>query len=368
MNPFTVKTYSGPEYFFDRKQEIAKLSDAIFNGRNLTLFSHRRLGKTMLIRHCFAGLNKKMLQPVYVDLFATRNLAQFTQKLTEVLYEQHIIRDNKLKKLLGNLGATLTFNPLTGQPRINLGLSDRSVIMESLPGIFRSLAETGKNLVMALDEFQELAGYEEEIAEATIRTIMQDHPGITFIFSGSRKSLIKEMFTDPNRPFFQSTQMMELKEIDREVYAAEVFNVLRKHGKDFDKQCIYKLLDLTYCHTGFTHMVLSRVFSESESIIDDAVLEFVWSDILEDHKFLAREQEYLLTPLQWKTLLAIAREEFAKEPYSGDFIRKYGLSTPSSVSRSVRSLLEKGLIIDCGTAGLRIYNVFIQKNLQRIYG
>jgi hypothetical protein len=160
--------------------------------------------------------------------------------------------------------------------------------------------------------------------------------------------------------------MFELQEIEREIYAENIFDALANHHKDFDKEVIYRILDDTYCHTGFTQFVLSRVFSESKTKIDALLYEQVWSDILEENKSLAREQEFLLPALQWKMLIAIAREEFVTRPYSYEFMRKYNLSTASSAMRAIRALIDKGLIIDCGDKGIRVYNIFIQKNLQKL--
>jgi len=365
MNPFSVKTYRGPEYFIDREKETTKLLDAIHNERNLTLFSHRRFGKTMLIHHVFAKLDHRRFQPVFVDLFATRNMVHFAQKLTEILYERKIINESWLHKLLGSLGASMSFDPISGNPQISFSLVNLDRINQGLSDLFKQMVRTKKTVVIAFDEFQEVASYGEETAEATVRTIMQEYPEITFLFSGSKKSLMKEIFTNAKRPFFQSTQMMELNEIDREVYASEVSAILRNNQKSFNQEVILRILDETYCHTGFTQMVLSRVFCESDDIIDNSLFEHVWSYILEDHKSMAREQEFLLPSLQWRTLLAVAKEEFVKAPQSREFSVKYDLSAPSSMARSIKALLDKGLIIECGDKGLRVYNVFIQKNLQK---
>jgi hypothetical protein len=175
---------------------------------------------------------------------------------------------------------------------------------------------------------------------------------------------MKEIFTDSSRPFFQSTQMMELREISKDVYESAIYNILINHQKSFDPAVIDQILTETYCHTGFTQMVLSRVFSESDDRIDSELFEQVWSDILENHKSMAREQEFLLPDLQWRTLTAIAREGYVKTPQSRSFAEKYRLSAASSMSRAVKALLDKGLIIDSGEKGLRVYNVFIEKNLK----
>lgn len=364
MNPFITNTYRGPEYFIDRKSETEILLAAIRNDRNLTLFSHRRLGKTLLLQHTFSLLDPGRYTSLYIDLFATRNLVHFAMKLSEVLYERKILHQNKLSRILGSLGASVSFDPMTGNPQINFNITERSVVLKSLPQIFKLLSETKKKVVVAFDEFQELSRYEEDFAEASIRTLMQEFPDIVFLFSGSQKSMMRAMFTDASRPFFQSTQMMELHEIDQDVYENEVAVILKRYEKSFDPLVIKQILSDTYCHTGFTQMVLSRLFSETEGKIDFALYEEVWSDILSNHKSMAREQELLLPQLQWKTLTAIAREGYVRAPLSRAFNEKYHLSAPSSMSRAIKALLNKGLIIDCGEKGLRVYNVFIEKNLK----
>ncbi len=365
MNPFLTKSYKESDYFIDRRKESKKILDAINNERNLTLFSHRRLGKTMLLRHVFATLDSSDYQPLFIDLFATRNLSHFAQKLTGVLYEYKILQMHRLNKIMGSLGASISFDPFTGAPQINFNITEKSAIIKSIPELFRYISNNKKKVIIALDEFQEVANYEEVHAEATIRTIMQEFPSITFLFSGSRKSLMKDIFSNSNRPFFQSTQMMELKEIDFNIYFEEVLNILKKHKKTADPEVIKLILKETYCHTGFTQMVLSRIYSESKEKIDFEIHDRVWADILEDHKSIAREHEFLLPALQWKTLIAIAHEEFVEAPQSMYFIEKYKLSSPSSMSRAVAALLDKGLIIDTPGKGLRVYDVFIQKNLQK---
>ena len=58
LNPFPIQGYFGPEYFCDREKEKSDLTDAVRNGRNVTLFAPRRIGKTGLIRHVFYHLPK----------------------------------------------------------------------------------------------------------------------------------------------------------------------------------------------------------------------------------------------------------------------------------------------------------------------
>ena len=56
FNPFLITSYMGAEYFCDRIHETEELAGALSNGRNVTLISPRRVGKTGLIHHFFRSL------------------------------------------------------------------------------------------------------------------------------------------------------------------------------------------------------------------------------------------------------------------------------------------------------------------------
>ena len=80
-NPFLVAGYEGSDYFCDRERETEKLLEAVNNGRNVTLLAARRIGKTGLIKHLFGKLRETgVWNVVYVDIYATQNLAEFTRK------------------------------------------------------------------------------------------------------------------------------------------------------------------------------------------------------------------------------------------------------------------------------------------------
>ena len=77
-NPFIVRGYRGPEYFCDREIETKKAISALTNERNMTLMAPRRYGKTGLVRNIFHHLPQDVAT-VYVDIYSTTNLQEFTQ-------------------------------------------------------------------------------------------------------------------------------------------------------------------------------------------------------------------------------------------------------------------------------------------------
>ena len=59
VNPFIYQGYESPEYFCDREAETATLLSHLKNGRNVTLISPRRIGKTGLIKNTFFYLEEE---------------------------------------------------------------------------------------------------------------------------------------------------------------------------------------------------------------------------------------------------------------------------------------------------------------------
>ena len=75
-----------------------------------------------------------------------------------------------------------------------------------------------------------------------------------------------------------------------------------------------------------------------------------------------------MTSAQWDLLIAVAKEETVSQPTSFDFISKYHLSSPSSIKRTLESLLEKEMIIELNDEGqkyYRVYDVFLGRWMER---
>ena len=91
-NPFLITGYQGPDYFCDREKETASLMSALKNGRNITLISPRRMGKTGLIKNVFYYIQKenKSAACFYLDIFSTQNLQEFVSLLGRSCWENQI--------------------------------------------------------------------------------------------------------------------------------------------------------------------------------------------------------------------------------------------------------------------------------------
>lgn len=86
-NPFLIYGYESPAYFCGREKETEKLASALRNGRNVTLMSPRRMGKTGLIKNTFYRIHSEMPEAIclYMDIYSTTSLQEFIKLFGSVV-------------------------------------------------------------------------------------------------------------------------------------------------------------------------------------------------------------------------------------------------------------------------------------------
>lgn len=368
MNPFIIKGYAGPEYFCDREAELKRLLSAVENQRNVTLVSLRKMGKTGLIFHLFGKLSKKKYDTLYVDIFDTANLPGFIDRFASALLALKKPFGEKLKSYIEAfrlVRPVITIDPMTGLPSASFKISTEEEAKHTLEDLFRIVGDRSrtKPLVIAFDEFQQIAKYPEKNTEALLRGITQNLHQVSMIFSGSNKSLLGQIFTHPTRPFYQSTELMYLDEIPDTKYADFISETFGRHQVSIDPGTIGLILRWTRVHTYYVQYCCNRLFELNARSIAPADAEAVFRNILIDHEPFYFEFRNLLTPLQWQLLKAIAAENGARNITSSAFIRNHDLTNPSTIKRGIESLIDKELIYKRGEEYL-IQDLFFSRWLE----
>ena len=166
-NPFLIVGYQGPEYFCDREKETEVILSALHNGRNITLVSPRRMGKTGLIKNVFYTLQEKEKNAkcFYLDIFSTQNLREFVALLgREILGKLDSLSQSTLKTLLSffkSCRPVITMDELSGIPSVSLDIVP-SKEEETLKEIFDYLRQSERECYLAIDEFQQIMEYPEK--------------------------------------------------------------------------------------------------------------------------------------------------------------------------------------------------------------
>ena len=221
-NPFITYGYESSEYFCDRVTETHDLTTLLLNGNNVALISPRRMGKTGLLRHCFA--QPKLKDNYYtflIDIYATKNLQDMVYRMGENIVKRLKPKGraaiDKFLQIVSSLRTGISFDG-QGNASWNVDVGDIKSPAFTLDEIFSYLQSAGKHCIVAIDEFQSINDYPEDNIEALMRTYVQQCRNAVFVFSGSQRTLMSEMFTSPARPFYQSVSLMFLKPVPLNEY------------------------------------------------------------------------------------------------------------------------------------------------------
>lgn len=349
MNPFITNGYVSAKYFCDRIIETETLTRYITNGNNVALISPRRLGKTGLIEHCF---HQKQIAAEYytflIDIYATKNLQEFVFELGKGILNTLKPRGKKTWEVfldcLSSLRTSISFD-FSGNPGWSLEMGDIKTPTVTLDEIFHYLERADKPCLVAIDEFQVVSKYPENNVEALLRTHIQHCKNTKFIYAGSQRHMMGEIFASPTRPFYQSTAIMNLSPIDEQIY----IKFIQKHFEDNDKKItettVHSIYDRFEGITWYIQFVANSLYAltaTGEICTDDRV-NIAISNILAQLNFTYSSLLFQLPPRQKEVLMAICKEGKAKEITSSKFLRTYKL-TASSVQGAIKGLLDKDFV------------------------
>lgn len=350
-NPFVTKGYAGPAYFCDREKETKDLLQLLTNENNLALISPRRIGKTDLICHCFAQpAVKGRYYTFIIDIYATNSLADFVDVLGQAIFEELKPLGRKVWErfysCLHSIQQQISFD-INGNPVWGIGLGAYVNPSTTLDEIFSYLASADKPCLVAIDEFQKITDYPQgQNIEAALRTHIQHCPNATFLFSGSKRHLMSEMFMSPARPFYQSVITMGLHPIPEEKYTVFAEQMFRQYGKTLDEGVVNKVYSrfdgVTFCLQRVMNVLFLMTGKGEHCTVDmiDGAVNYIL-DLSSEHYEMLYSQ---MSEKQRGVFLAIASEGRVKGVAGGKFVHKYRLLSVSSVVSAVKGLLEKDFV------------------------
>ena len=375
MNPFLVKGYVSPEFFCDREKETETLLRNIQNGVDTTLISPRKYGKTGLILHLFDAIQRKKIpyETLYVDIFATRSLSDCIKVMAEAVMKKfpektHI--GNKFLSFIRGLRPVISYDSLTGVPQIQINYQLSAEKEHTLNGLLEFLDSQQIDIVLAIDEFQQIAEYPETNMEALLRTYIQQMHHVHFIFCGSKRTVMSEMFLNAKRPFFSSSRVMSLDKIDEQIYKQFIRLQFEKAGIGVDPEALEYIMEWTQGYTFYTQTVCNAVYGMQPEKVTVDVVKKACAEILEGLTDNYMQYRELVTPAQWNFLIAVAKEGEVEQLSSTRFLSIYNIGGATSAKRMAQSLSEKELllpVVKSKKTAYRIYDVFflrwIEENL-----
>jgi AAA+ ATPase superfamily predicted ATPase len=342
-NPFTHSGIVTGEAFCNRRQDLKDLLYYVRNSQNVLLYSHRRTGKTSLIYELIGKLNitRPKIRSIYIDLYGSIDENDFIAAIFSGL-AQIESKLEKLLKLASGLKLSGSIDAMTGQPSVSvsMGRNEGPKYLKTATQILASYAQKRKLLVV-FDEFQEIDKYSDLGFEKRLRSHIQLHSNIAYIFSGSQKHILAQMFNTTDRAFYQMAISYPLKKIELDHYIKWAQSLFKNIKIELYDEIIIDIVERSAYQPMYIQQFLFELWRHVE-ISPEAIIQIERS-ILE-----SRENEFIilwdsLTPNQRKALRLLAKTD-GEAIFYAESLQRFGFNSGSILSRALSSLLKRDII------------------------
>lgn len=376
-NPFVYGKVVRGKYFADREAEIDELKNDIASSQNVIVFSPRRYGKTSLILEVLDRVKDEGLLTCYIDLFKVTSqetfIAAYAREVARLQGGRIQTMLKKIRDLLPRLVPKVVMKGEKVDLEVEFEFDPRADKGPLFDDLFEAVAtmslQTGKKAVVVFDEFQEIRGWDVKgQIERQMRTHFQMHESVSYIFMGSKRHLMQELFRNKNRHFYRFGRHFPLGKIPKDEFAEFIQRHFEETGYQTDPDAIREILHVADDHPYYTqllcHILWDRKRQEKVIAKEDIYLAVQEVFMREAHAF---HDIWDMLPLKSRQLLvALAKEESSQvRPFSSGFLQKHNLGSASSVQRAITRLLEEE-VLEKTNGGYQFTDVFFKRWLRQM--
>lgn len=336
------------EGFCNRQAESKQLKLNIKHGTHTLIISPRRYGKTSLALNV---INSEKILYAHIDLFMKYNNSQMENEFYDRIGDliSHLIKPTEkaiknLQSILKNVKISLSFGKTGFELSLSPTVEKKQSLKFLLEDLDQLLLKNKKKAIIFIDELQTMteSDYGDDL-EAMLRFIAQKAQNIVFIFSGSNRHLLEEIFADKLRPFYKLCYHMAIQKISDTHYYQHLNKFSEKQwGKPAAHDALEQIIQLTYCHPYYINVLCEKLFQQKDPPSKSDVIQSWLQVCLEEQSTIGRTLE-LLTPKQKQLLSVIAKHPDLKEPTSKAFLSKTNL-TAKGVLDAMKILYQHDLI------------------------
>jgi len=346
-NPFCYGKIVDDPYFFGRKKELEEISFSMQNGTNLILYAPRRSGKSSLVVKALKALEKQGHPVVYIDFFKVTSREKFIE-----LYARELIRPMKnwekglkwIKQMIRGIRPVMGLDPM-GQPELSLALDPAQTAL-ALEDVINIPARTKKDKrwIVVFDEFQEVEKLNGDSFEKELRSWFQHHQGVSYIFLGSQRHMLLNMFSRKDRAFYNFGKLFHLANPTDEESVAYILERFRAGGFAVEADLAEKIVRQAKSVPYYLQYLCAEIWEYA--ILTSSVPSEVYENAL--NRLLLHQSDYFqeirdkLTSYQFRLLTAIASEGYGT--YETAFIQRNRIYPASSLQKAYQRLVTLDLL------------------------
>ncbi len=209
------------------------------------------------------------------------------------------------------------------------------------------LAEArGRRVVVALDEFQAIGGFNGGSVEEALRAAVQHQRQVGYVFAGSEPSLMEAMLGS-RRPFYKAGPVMRLDKIPADLFASFIEQRFLKTGMKPEAGLGHAVVELAGQLPYDVQRLAHEVWDDGRA----GALRRIGLDQLHQtlHRLLAEHEVFFeatwqrLTLGQRGVLRALVLEE-GRSLLSADVRSRYRLGGASTVQAALGALLKQDVV------------------------
>jgi len=351
--PFTYGRIAADKDFTDRQAELKRLIDN-FNGLvNTILLSPRRWGKTSLVKEAgtICESKNKNLKVISIDIFNIRDEKEFYLALSNRILKatsngwEDFAANAKL--FLSRFIPTVSFSP-DKQTDLSFGISWKE--LEKQPDDILDLAENialkkDLQLVICIDEFQNIMQFSNPDAfQQKLRSHWQNHQQVAYCLYGSKRHILRDIFSDPSKPFYKFGDLMLLDKIPEREWVIFLCRRFEDTGKTLlpdDARLIAKLADN---HPYYVQQLAQQAWFRTINVCSQEIVLSAHEDIVNQLSLLFANSTERLSSFQINLLKAVLAGE--KQLTAKETLEKYQLGTSANVVRIKRGMIENEILDD----------------------
>ena len=333
--------------FCNRETERSALKSSISAHEHIVLVAPRRYGKTSLITQV---LKENKFPGTSIDFFFVLTQAEVSKHISEgisqiisTLLPRTKAACNKLIESVRSLNPKLTFNLLGQKLELSTKQTTERSISELLLALDQFADKANKSCVVVLDEFQQIAELKENHAiEAAIRHAVERSQRVSYIFCGSKRHLLNEMFSDKFRPLYHLCDLMTIDRISAKNYYEFLNKTAKKRWKKtLDRDVVIEIIYLTENHPYYVNALCRRLWRYDNTPTIEKVRN-TWDEYVNQQSPWITTDISELTLNRRKVMTALAYQP-TNEPQGRNFSNKTGLN-PSGIKKSLTDLQKLDLI------------------------
>lgn len=363
---------AGGKSFCNRKAELQHIQDNIKKCVPTLVASPRRYGKTSLVLQSIRSVKCEYTQfdflsatePADIEHIILNGIGQLIARLAKgpqkaLKLATELLADLNIKISLGMPGVSVTIDHKDDKPAYN--------ILKVIKRIEQFAEKKKIKIVLFFDEFQHLYQITEDHAiESVLREVAQSSKSLSFIFSGSNRNLLNQMFDDSERPFYKLCDKITLDRIHAEDYIDYMQHAAKQQWrKQLEEASLTDIFLVTQRHPYYINLLCSRLWRLNAPPSSKDVISSWQQYVMEERAQVATELD-LMSKNQSKLLIKIARIGEIAQPKGIAFQTEANMSN-ASIAQALTFLEKRDYVMLNQNGAYQVLDPLISAVLTRAY-